>query len=321
MLRELHLDEWLDHRNPDRTVKRFKRAMHKLREDGQIGAWAYTPELRAALDRLPARHWLDEWLQRAVVEVEIPVVAQEQYARLATRARAVEERAQALLARHRPPSPAGDGAPGAGGDSAPRGGRVSSPGGEQEEAASPHRFGALRLVPSHDREAGRPRGRRGAPAPTGGRATLVAPPGRLAAPSRSPTGCRRSRSGTGAGRAPSTPRGLRNSPRLHLVSSSLRPTQVAEADQRAGQVQGGRNGGRVPVVADGQATPSGAGPASARGTPEGDAPPTGPAGALRPPAHAPSRTRKEAEGETLPPALADVRAAPVVSSDPPEESQ
>jgi hypothetical protein len=115
MLRELHLDEWLDRRHPDRTVKRFEKAMHKLREDGQIGAWAYTPESRAALDRLPARNWLDEWLQRAVVEVEIPVVAQEQYARLATRARAVEERAQALLARHRSQAPpARDEAEGAG---------------------------------------------------------------------------------------------------------------------------------------------------------------------------------------------------------------
>jgi hypothetical protein len=108
VLQELHLDEWLDRRHPERTVRRFEKAMNRLRDDGQIGGWGYTPEARAKVEQLPSRGWLDEWLAQAAIAVDAPPVAQARYARLAQRARLADERARALLAQHRGAGPAAD---------------------------------------------------------------------------------------------------------------------------------------------------------------------------------------------------------------------
>ena len=94
VLRELGLADVFDHRNPERTVRRFEAAMDRLREDGQIGSWRLTDESRAWWQaRRPARGWLNDWLGAggtggvATMEVTPAAAAVAQYRPLAERAR------------------------------------------------------------------------------------------------------------------------------------------------------------------------------------------------------------------------------------------
>jgi hypothetical protein len=53
----------IDRVNPQKTRQRFERAMNRLLGDQQIDHWGYVPESMATL---PARKWLDIWLQWSV---------------------------------------------------------------------------------------------------------------------------------------------------------------------------------------------------------------------------------------------------------------
>lgn len=74
LLDELHLP--LDHRNPERTKRRFEAALQSLCADGVLGSWTYALE-----DALPARAWLDDWLRWDVI-VTAPAAVAEHYAGL-----------------------------------------------------------------------------------------------------------------------------------------------------------------------------------------------------------------------------------------------
>jgi hypothetical protein len=102
LIEELNLLEFLDRRNPRRTVDRFEKAMGQLLDDGQIGSWEYTDKAQAKLKDLPARNWLDAWLAAAAITVTAPKEGQEQYAALAERAQLSQQRAQKLLEGRRP---------------------------------------------------------------------------------------------------------------------------------------------------------------------------------------------------------------------------
>jgi hypothetical protein len=51
---------FIDRVNPQKTRQRFERAMNRLLGDRQLDHWEYVPESMATL---PARKWLDTWLQ------------------------------------------------------------------------------------------------------------------------------------------------------------------------------------------------------------------------------------------------------------------
>ncbi len=58
----------LDDRNPDRTRARFEKAMDRLKADGHINDWRYKEA-----PALPAKRWLDAWLDwMVVVEIYAP---------------------------------------------------------------------------------------------------------------------------------------------------------------------------------------------------------------------------------------------------------
>jgi hypothetical protein len=48
----------VDYRNPEKTKKRFEKAMTRLMDDGQIDEWNYLDDLSL----LPSRKWLEVWL-------------------------------------------------------------------------------------------------------------------------------------------------------------------------------------------------------------------------------------------------------------------
>jgi len=102
LIKELNLIEFVDRRNPMRTVERFEKAMNHLQDDGQIGSWKYTNEAQAKLDDLPARNWLDAWLAAAAITITVPKAVQEHYAALAERAQLTQQRAQKFLEGRRP---------------------------------------------------------------------------------------------------------------------------------------------------------------------------------------------------------------------------
>ena len=102
LIEELNLLEFVDRRNPRRTVDRFEKAMGQLLDDGQIGSWEYTDKAQAKLKDLPARNWLDAWLAAAAITVAAPKAGQEQYAALAERTQLSQQRAQKLLEGRRP---------------------------------------------------------------------------------------------------------------------------------------------------------------------------------------------------------------------------
>ncbi|HLZ58083.1 MAG TPA: hypothetical protein VKR06_14175, partial [Ktedonosporobacter sp.] len=74
MVRELSLP--LNKGDPDKSRKRFEKAMARLQKDRQIAQWHYVEDLTD----LPARHWLPVWLSYhiQVTGITIPALVQEQ---------------------------------------------------------------------------------------------------------------------------------------------------------------------------------------------------------------------------------------------------